>query len=127
LKSKEYLLEAVPAGRFLTLRVDWDGPIDQFIEEICQLHFERGRGFYEFGKYKKPQLIRENTQVVVCDKRTGEMFSGTAARLMIGLRLDERARVKPFSLPWYDVFIQSCSSNRRLKEGTRLLYEADVK
>ena len=113
-------LECVPAGKFIILRVDWRVPIREFVEEMCRLRFEPGRGFYRFTR---PELNRENTRVVLRDKKTGQLFSGSGAREMIGLPTGERARVKPPRLEHYDVFVQSNSLNRKLVEDTELLYE----
>ena len=111
-------------NRFLILRVDWDVSIRDFVED-CRIKghylvFEPGRGFYEFTK---TELIRENTEVILMDNQTGEMFSGKRVRELIGLPLGERARVKPPRLGRHDIFVQSASLKRRLVGGTRLLYE----
>lgn len=122
---EELALEPVSPERFITLRVEWPMGIRRYIEEISScselcLRFEPGRSFYQFTK---PELIREKTQVILRHKETGNLFSGPTAREMIGLPLGERARLKPIQLPDYDIFIQSCSLNRKLVEDTQLLYE----
>ena len=127
MEKEEYLLEAVPPGKFEILSVDWYGRIDEFVQEICRREFRPGKGFYEFSKSTKAQLVRENTQVILRDKRTGEMFTGTAARLIIGVRPGERAKVKPSRSDRFDIFVQSRSSNRKLIADTRLLYEVKEK
>lgn len=127
MENKEYL-EVAPPGKYQTLKVDWRVPIREFVED-CRIKghylvFEPGRGFYEFTK---PELIRETTQVVLRDKRTGEMLEGPATRRMIGLRPGERARVKPPRSEYYDIFVQSRSLKRKLVGGTELLYEIEPK
>lgn len=115
-------LDAVPPGRFQILHVDRDSSIRDFVEDNG-LIFKPGQGFYEFTK---TELIQEKKEVVLQDKLTGDMFSGNRARQMIGLRLGERARVKPTYFDRYNVFVQSTSYNRKLIGGTRFLYEVDL-
>lgn len=115
-------LDAVPPGRFQTLRVDTDISIRDFVE-VKGLIFKKGKGFYEFTK---PELIQEYKEVVLRDKSTGDMYSGEKARKLIGLNPGERAKVKPSFLAQYDVFVQSTSYNRKLLGGTRFLYEVDL-
>lgn len=121
-KSLDKGLEPVPAGRFQILEVDGDAMISEFVEGNG-IPFKRGRGFYEFTK---KETIQENKEVVLRDKATGDMFTGPKARVMIGVPLGVRDRVKPTLLEKYDVFIQSTSYNRTLKGGTRFLYEVDL-
>ncbi len=113
-------LRAVPSGRFQVLSVDHDMPIKTFCESQG-VTFGRGRGFYELTK---PELIQGTKEVVLMDRRTGDLYAGSRARELLGLPLhDEDVRLRPVYLTEYHVFIQSTSNNRRLMGGTRLLYE----
>lgn len=84
--------------------------------------FQKGRGFYEFTK---TETIQESKEVVLVDRLTGDMFTGGAARRMIGAPPGERVRIKPTTLKKYRIFVQSTSYNRRLVGGTNFLYEVD--
>ena len=56
------------------------------------------------------------------------MYSGKKAREMSGVPYGTAKTLSPrtmASIP-YDVFIQSTSYNRKLKPGTRFLYEVDM-
>lgn len=119
MESKEYL-ETAPSQDFLKLRVDWRVGIKEFIEDMCRLPFKPGQCFYQFTK---TELIRENTKVLLREKRTGDVFTGQAARRLVGLGPGERARVRPVETTLYDIFVQSCSLNRKLVGGTQVLYE----
>lgn len=112
-------LVPVPAGRFQVLDIDRDQSIRDFVE-AQGLVFQKGRGFYEF---MKPETIQEKKEVVLVDRATGDMFSGDAARDLIGLPAGTRGRLRPTALEQYGVFVQSTSYNRKLIGGTRFLYE----
>ena len=116
-------LRAVPPGRFQVLEVDSDGSIKDFVLENG-LTFKKGRGFYEFTKTETIQGYKE---VVLMDKKTGDLFAGTAAREMLGLPAEGEGtmRIKPASLDKYTVFVQSTSVNRKLLGKTKFLYEVD--
>ncbi len=114
-------LSAVPPGRFQVLDVDTDCAIREFVNENG-LRFKKGRGFYEFTK---TETIQGNKEVVLMDRKSGDMWSGARARQMLGLPEGATARVRPASLDRYFVFVQSTSVNRRLIGGTRFLYEVD--
>lgn len=114
-------LVPVPAGKFQVIEVDADQPIKQFV--LAQgLTFKTGRGFYQFTK---PEMIQEQKEVVLMDKKTGDMFSGDEARSIIGLPIGMRGKVKPTSMEEYDVFVQSTSYNRKLIGGSLFLYEVE--
>ena len=53
------------------------------------------------------------------------MFSGDAARSLIGLGVGETAKLRPVALDKFRVFVQSTSYNRKLVGGTGFLYEVD--
>src|SRR6266545_700175 len=62
---------------------------------------------------------------VLEDRRSGDMFSGDAARAMLGLLRGVSAYIRPGAFEQYDVFVQSTSYNRVLKRHTRFLYEVE--
>ena len=120
-------LERVPEGRFQVLRVEEDAPIKAFVQ-ANMLAFEAGRGFYEFTKAEE---IQPHKEVVLLETATGDMWTGDAARAKLGLEMREHVRdtsrnvtLRPSAVPHgYVAFIQSTSYNRKLKRGTRFLYE----
>jgi len=118
-------LAAVPPGRFQVLDVEKDATIRDFVEANGAV-FKKGRGFYQFTKR---ETVQENKEVVLVGKATGDMFTGTKAREMIGVPLGTRGDVRPGEgdIKDYDVFIQSTSVNRRLVGGTKFLYEVGEK
>jgi hypothetical protein len=114
-------LRAVSSGRFQFLDVDRDMPIKQFVLENG-LTFKTGRGFYEF---MKTETIQGHKEVVLMDRKTGDLYSGERAREMLGLPPGATVRIKPASLEKFVVFVQSTSYNRKLISGTRFLYEVE--
>ena len=84
------------------------------------LTFKVGRGFYEFTK---TETIQGKKEIVLMDRKTGDLFAGEAARDMLGLPEGATARIKPSNLEKYVVFVQSTSANRKLIGETRFLYE----
>jgi hypothetical protein len=111
----------VPPGRFQVMDVDADQAIKDFVLEQG-LNFKKGRGFYEFTK---TETIQERKEIVLMDKKTGDMFTGEEAREMIDLPYGSRGRIKPVLLDEFDIFVQSTSVNRKLKAGTKFLYEVE--
>ncbi|MBJ6761922.1 VWA domain-containing protein [Myxococcaceae bacterium JPH2] len=114
-------LRAVPSGRFQVLDVDENTAIKEFVQENG-LRFKTGRGFYEFTK---TETIQGRKEVVLMDRKTGDLYSGERAREMLGLPEGETVRIRPASLEKYVVFVQSTSANRKLMGGTRFLYEVE--
>jgi hypothetical protein len=114
-------LRSVPPGRFQVLDVDGDTPIKDFVLENG-LKFKTGRGFYEFTK---TETIQGRKEVVLMDRKTGDLFSGERAREMLGLPPGETVRIRPANLEKYVVFVQSTSANRKLLGGSRFLYEIE--
>lgn len=112
-------LKPVEPGRFQILDVYKDQDIKSFVLDN-DLIFKVGRGFYEFTKTED---IQENKEVIIRDKLTGDMFTGSDARNMIGVPLGTRGRVKPDKSTKYKIFVQSTSNNRKLKGNTEFLYE----
>lgn len=105
--------------RFQVLHVDENTDIKSFVQETGAT-FRKGKGFYQFTK---PEMIQENKEVVLINKKTGDMFSGAEARNFIGLPFGERGKIRPKITELYDVYVQSTSNNRKLMAGTGFLYE----
>lgn len=117
-------LKPVLPGRFQMMTVDKEVKIVDYVQER-DLIFQTGKGFYEFTKSEE---IRPAREVVLVDRKTGDMYTGKRAREMIGVPYGTMKTLSPRtmdSIP-YDVFIQSTSYTRKLKPGTRFLYEVDM-
>jgi hypothetical protein len=72
--------------------------------------YRQGSTFYQLVKTEN---IQPQKEVAVKDKANGKLYSGRAARQLLGLP-DAHARVAPTQHPNYDIFVQSTSSNRKL-------------
>lgn len=112
-------LAPVPPSRFQVLHVDEDIPIKLFIEKMG-VHYKAGRGFYEITK---PELIQEYKEVILENIFTGDKFTGSEARVFLGVPYGIRAMAGPKRSSEYRVFVQSTSYNRKLIHGTLFLYE----
>lgn len=117
-------LEAVPAWRFQVLEVDEDCSIKEFVEEhVGDGAFLPGRGFYEFTK---PEEVQGHKEIVLQEVTSGDMFTGKKARDILGLPEHGDVKISPKKIGPYRAFIQSTSYNRKLKSGTRFLYEVKL-
>lgn len=116
-------LISVPPTRFQIVHVDHNVDIKSFVEGIGAT-FRKGRGFYQFTK---SEMVQEHKEVVLRNKMTGDMFTGPEARNFIGLPFGVRGQIRPKLFDDYEVYIQSTSSNRKLIEKTKFLYENEVR
>ena len=114
-------LRSVAPGRFQVLDIDENIPIKSFVLENG-LTFKVGRGFYEFTK---KETIQGRKEIILMERKTGDLFEGEAARDILGIPFGETVRLKPSNLEQYVVFVQSTSANRKLIGGTRFLYEVE--
>ena len=112
----------VPPTRFQILNVPTDQSIKQFVESTGAT-FKAGKGYYQLSKSEK---ISHKKQVVLQHIRSGEFFSGNAARALLRLPTSGEGSFtkKPGDVPdGYVAFIQSTSYNRKLKGHTKFLYD----
>ncbi|MEV6978949.1 vWA domain-containing protein [Kitasatospora sp. NPDC093806] len=115
-------LDALDAGKYILVPVDQPTPIREFVTTSGH-PYTTGCAYYELSKREK---IQGGKQLAVAEKdpatgrMTGKVFSGPAARQLLGLPQSE-ATVKPGDNPSYTVFVQSTSVNRKLVPGTKLL------
>lgn len=77
-----------------------------------------GRGYYELTKAED---IQPGKDLAFMSKTTGEIYVGPAARALVNLP-PMQVRVKPDHNLDFRTFVQSTSTNRRLKAGTQFLY-----
>ncbi|MGW4652072.1 VWA domain-containing protein [Kitasatospora sp. NPDC004289] len=115
-------LDALDAGKYILVPVDEQLPIRQFVTAAGH-PYKTGCAYYELSKREK---IQPRKQLAVAEKdpttgrMTGRVFSGPAARRLLGLPATETT-VKPGDNPNFTVFVQSTSVNRKLVPGTKLL------
>ncbi|MFG3224063.1 VWA domain-containing protein [Kitasatospora sp. NPDC048194] len=115
-------LAALDTGKYILIPVDQPTPIRDFVTSAGHA-YTTGCAFYELSKREK---IQGGKQLAVAEKdpatgrMTGRVFSGPAARRLLGLPAAE-ATVRPGENPSYTVFVQSTSVNRKLVPGTKLL------
>ncbi|MGW1892388.1 VWA domain-containing protein [Streptomyces sp. NPDC002004] len=115
-------LDALDTGKYILIPVDQQIQIRDFVTRAGH-PYKTGCAFYELSKREK---IQGNKQLAVAEKdpatgqMTGRVFSGPAARQLLGLPESE-VTVKPGDNPSYTVFVQSTSVNRKLVPDTKLL------
>lgn len=117
-------LVPVLPGRFQTMKVETNQSIKDFIESNG-IEFKKGRGFYELTKHEKVQQYKE---VIMQNRETGEMFTGSQVRKRLGLQPQSEKggvteNLSSRDIKEFRVFVQSTSYNRKLIGGTTLLYE----
>jgi len=80
--------------------------------------FSKGCAFYQLSKTEE---VQDYKQIAIRDKKTGAVYSGFAARDMLGLPQNGMCKLAPGQHGNYDIFIQSTSVNRKLVENTNVL------
>ena len=92
-------------------------------KDICDeqgIKYKPGILYYELSKTEK---VQPNKEVLVSEKGKASIYGGSEARHLIGLPDNQYAKVNPFNLSKYKIFIQSNagSGNRVLVRGTEVL------
>jgi hypothetical protein len=98
--------------------------IKPFCEKQGLGEFLKGAAFYQLTKTEA--RVQDTKLIVIRDRTTGKMYSGSEARTLIGLPTVGNARLHPGNHGNYDLFIQSTSVNRKLVAGTGVLYWAKI-
>ena len=81
--------------------------------------YKAGSGYYELTK---SELVQAKKEIAIRNNKSGAIFTGLAARSMLGFPNGAAFKVKPGEMGEFDVFIMSTSTNRVLVKGTTLLY-----
>lgn len=118
-RRKHGLVPVDPARFQRFTNVPTDISMKEYIEGERKLRFFRGCGYYPLDARK--ELVQETKEVIIRHRRTGEMFTGSGTREMIGVPLGTRGYVEANVLEDYDVFVQSTSP------GNRTLRSEDLK
>lgn len=82
-----------------------------------------GAAFYQLTKTES--RVSPTKLILIREKATGKVFAGNDARKMIGLDTVNNARLHPGDHGQYEIYIQSESWNRKLVEGSLVLYWAE--
>jgi hypothetical protein len=111
-------LKALAKSKYRLVPVPQDIEIRLFTQQ-CGFQYVVGQGFYELSK---TETIQPQKVIAIVERGPkGRVYVGADARNMIGLP-DEEVRVKPDFNPDFAVYVQSTSTNRKLKAGTKYLY-----
>lgn len=111
------VLTRVPKNGYSTFVVQAPEAIKPFVEYQTRQPYQIGKAYYQFTK---PETIQPSKQICVRDRNSGDVYTGTQARQILGLPLSE-VRVSPADHPDFDLYIQSTSVNRKLVPGTEVL------
>lgn len=80
--------------------------------------FTKGCAFYQLNK---TESVQDYKQIAIRDKLNGTVYSGFAARDMLGLPHTGEVKLAPGAHGQYEIFVQSTSVNRKLVENTNVL------
>ena len=103
--------------------VNKESPIKEFIEEKTKRPYIIGSAFYRLDK---TELVQSTKRIIIYDKDTKSIYGGTQARDIIGLPLFNDAKLSPYNVSKYEVFVESTSVNRKLPRGTKVLLDKRV-
>ena len=85
--------------------------------------FTKGCAFYQLNKTEE---VQDYKQIAIRDKQKGAVYSGFAARDMLGLPQSGTCKLAPGQHGQYEIFIQSTSTNRKLVKDTNVLVWANI-
>jgi hypothetical protein len=92
------------------------------IESFCRDKtgdFRKGTSLYELVKYEK--VVQDHKVICIRDKATGSVYSGIAARDLLGLPHQGNISLSPGDHGGYEIYIQSTSNNRKLPINSKLM------
>lgn len=98
--------------------------IREFIEYKTKKPLLKGAAFYELIKPEKE--VQDYKQIAIRDRVSGAIYTGTAARSLLGLPSYGTVKLVPGDHSKYDVFVQSTSTNRKITPHTRVLYYESI-
>lgn len=93
-----------------------DISIKEFAEDVTGETYRKGSVFYEISK---TEIVQASKEIAIVNKKDGKKYSGSDARDMLGLPLQE-AKMKPGDFGEWRIFIQSTSYTRKIKPGNSI-------
>jgi len=95
------------------------------IKDVCERRlggraYTKGAAYYELTKPER--RVQDYKKIVIRDKKSGAIYGGAAARDLLGLPHVGDVRLVPGDHGKFDIFVQSTSTNRKLFEGSSVLY-----
>jgi hypothetical protein len=109
-------LVPVNPSQYQLLPVRLDSRIDDFVVQTLGVPYKIGKAYYQLTKKETIQPQKEIALLA-----NGRVYVGAVARSMLGLP-SVHVDVKPDDYADYVIFVQSTSINRKLIQGTSLLY-----
>lgn len=117
---KKALVDISKDVDILKVKTTEDGiQIRDFVTQRTRKPFTKGCAFYQLTKTESVQGYK---QIAIRDKLKGSVYSGYAARDMLGLPQSGEVKLAPGAHGQYDIFIQSTSVNRKLVANTNVLF-----
>lgn len=110
-------LEELSPNDYMILPVAKKVAIKDFVESWTKESYRQGSAYYNFNK---PEKVQGHKQICIQKKSNGKVYTGAAARKLLGLP-DYEVKIEPAAHPEWSFFIQSTSTNRNLIPGTNLL------
>lgn len=80
--------------------------------------YTKGCAYYQLAKTEE---VQDYKFIAIRDKNSGAVYSGHAARGMLGLPSVGTVKLAPGQHGQYEIFVQSTSFNRKLTKGTNLM------
>jgi hypothetical protein len=100
---------------------DEDGDqIKDFCERRIKGSYTKGAGFYELVKPERK--VQDYKKIIIQDKKSGAVYEGAAARDLMGLPHYGDCKINPGDHGSFVIYVQSTSTNRKLFEGSAVLY-----
>lgn len=112
------LEELKPSKDYECIPVRKKEEIKTYVESYLKQPYRIGSAYYEFMKKEK---IQPSKQICIKNKLNAKVYSGLAARQLLGLPSDLEVRVNPSDFGEWRIFVQSSSVNRHLVPGTELI------
>lgn len=94
-----------------------DAEIRDFVQSVNDGKYKVGQAYYELTKAEK---IQGQKYLAVVEKKTGKVFIGDKVRQLIKLP-DYEVTVRPETNKEFAIYVQSTSTNRKLKVGQKVL------
>ncbi len=95
-----------------------DIQIKDFVEKQGKV-YQKGMAFYHLTKTEKE--VQPYKKMVIREKASSKVYGGQLTRSLLGLPSYGNIKIVPGDHGQYEIFIQSTSTNRKLKENTFLL------